>query len=181
MPLPQDLEDLLAAAGRAHAAERRRAAADDRREVTTTRRDGRAEAEAETSARTNAAAVWTWATSPEADELRAAMRVHGVEDVRLGSFGILHGERRPGPSFGSCTVYVLAHAPAFFVTIVRGYHGGGSRRVTSAATLAAFMPGRALATLADEMRRGRADDLLREGLAAILGVLGHDEQTGRPR
>ncbi len=164
MPLPKDLEDSLAAAGRAADDERRReqdARAQEKRERA---EQIEAEARARSDAPANAEAIFAWLLNAEADELRAAMRLHGVERARVGTFGFVRGEWRPGPSFGSCTVYLIAHVPMLLLTIVMGYHGGGSHRVTSAVALAGFMPARALATLAHEVRSGRALDLVRAGL-----------------
>lgn len=164
MPIPKDLDDLLAAAGRAEADEKRRT------EDARTRREREVaehfanEAQALKDAPSNAEAVFAWLGSDEARELRETMCRHGVARIRLGTYGILHGERRPGPSFGSCTFYVLADAPALNINVLRGYHGNRSRRITSTAELVDIVPPRALARAAAEVRAGGVYALVRESL-----------------
>ena len=105
------------------------------------------------------------------------MRAHGLDRVRLGALGIVRGEWRRGErGFGSVSVDALADG-ALHVVVVRGLHGGSSRRVASAAALADIMPDRALATLADEVRAGRALDMVAAGLSAASHALA----AGRPR
>lgn len=168
MPLlPMDMDDLLAAAGRVAAEERRREQ-DEHASVEHERAEHReAEARARAEAPANATAVFDWLDTPEASELREAMKIHGVDRVRLGSaLGIARGEWRRGErGFGSVSIDLLADG-TLRVVVVRGYHGGGASRVTSADALADIVPARALGTITKEVRAGRVLDLVAHGLAA---------------
>lgn len=167
MPINKELDQLLADAGLAATDERRREEDARARRERELAEHVAAEAQAQRDAPSNAETIWSWVMSAEVEDLRATMRDHGVDRVRLGgAYGILRGEPRPQRSFGSCSLDVLAHAPAIFVTITRGYHGNRARLVASAAELLALMPDRALATVADEVREGKALDLVARGLAA---------------
>jgi len=164
--LTKELERLVAAAGGTEADDNRRtkdARARDERERAEHRE---AEARACDDATSNAAIVFGWLASAEANELCAAMRLHGLDRVRLGwALGIVDGEwRRADRGFGSVSIDLLAEG-GLQVVVVRGHHGGSSRLVASAAALAEIVPSRALATVADVVREGKALDLVARGLA----------------
>jgi hypothetical protein len=171
MPITDELRELLAAKGSAEADER------SREEDARARRERELAAHVEADARaqrdstSNAETIWSWVMSQEAAELRQTMCRHGLARVWLGSFGIVHGECRPGPSFGACTIDVLAHGPALHVRIVRGYHGNRARVVASVVELVGLVPDRVLETVAGEVRAGRMLDIVGAALSAASQAL----------
>jgi hypothetical protein len=153
--LPESLRKLIAAAGRARAVEGRRAQAE--REMVECQRAALAndEERARADAAANAETAWRWISSPSADELRAAMREHQVERLRLGTWSLLTGAPC-AVGFGTVSVDMVADAIAVHVHVVRpGYVGHRSRRVHSPTELADLVPALALAVLADDVRAGR--------------------------
>jgi hypothetical protein len=163
--LPKSVTRLVAAAGRASAEERRRG-----EKVRMRQERGRLlTAKAKARAEENAQAVWTWLLSPTAQQLRSAMRQHGLAWVRLGwALGLVRGEwRRGARGFGSVRVEMAAVGPALRISTVHGTLGGSSRVADSAETLADLVPARALTTFAREIRRGRGMRLVQQGLATL--------------
>jgi hypothetical protein len=152
--LPREIRDRITQEGRAQADQRHRAEIAREREVHERVNQAKAEERARADAAANAENVWAWVASPEGDELRASMREHRLERLRLGVWGLARGERRAGVAFGSVTVDLLADAVALHIAVHRGYVGGSSRRVCSTAALTENVPSLALAALASDVRAG---------------------------
>ena len=174
MTLPKDLQKLLVAAGRARADERDRLKRVRQEDEAKRAAQIAGQARAGAAVHANAEVVWSWVTSSEGDDLRAAMRAQGLVTARLGVLGIYHGEwrRRQERGFGSVAFDVLADAVGLHVDIIRGYRDNRSGRVISVTELAHFAPDFALDSLAGEIRAGRALELLRAflPLTPLLGV-----------
>src|SRR5579883_1859291 len=121
MPLPQELEARIAAAGRAKVEDQRREDAErcdrQRESAALGERVDRAHADAFV----NAEAAWAWVVGSEADEVRATMRRHGVDRLRLGTWSLLTSARC-ALGFGAVTVDLLGDDVALRIHVIRpGY------------------------------------------------------------
>jgi hypothetical protein len=150
--LSREVQARIAALGRAQAAQRREEHAAEARRGRERAALDEAGRRAEAATEQNAFAVWTWATSSQADELRAEMRRHGLPELGIGTWS-LRGERCT-PRFGCVSIDLVAAVAGLRVHVVRGFVGGRSRIVQSAAELVNITPPVVLDALAADVRDG---------------------------